>query len=87
MRAWRGEEAAGRYDDIPGFCKSVAIEDLKKKGYVLTPGRYIGLADEKENDSPFEERMQKLSLELRVALAKGRELENEIEKNLKEFGF
>lgn len=85
--AWRGEPDAGQYQDISGFCKSATLEDIKKNGYVLTPGRYVGLADAEGDGISFEEKMQKLSSELREAFADGRKLEQEIEKNLKELGF
>lgn len=97
VRAWRGESTSAKatdgqgqklvYEDVSGFCKSATLEEIKKKGYVLTPGRYVGLADVEDDGISFEEKMQKLSSELRDAFAKGRELEKEIEKNLKELGF
>jgi type I restriction enzyme M protein len=87
VRAWRGESGASEYQDIAGFCKSANIEEIKKNGYVLTPGRYVGLADIEDDGISFEEKMNKLSGELREAFTKGRELEKEIEKNLKELGF
>lgn len=87
VRTWRGEKNAGKYDDLSGFCKSASLEEIKKNGYVLTPGRYVGLADTQDDGISFEEKMEKLSSELRDAFAKGRDLEKEIEKNLKDLGF
>jgi type I restriction enzyme M protein len=87
VRAWRGEKDAGKYEDVSGFCKSASQDEIKKNGYVLTPGRYVGLADVEDDGISFVEKMEKLSSELRDAFAKGRELEKEIEKNLKELGF
>jgi type I restriction enzyme M protein len=87
VHAWRGESDANEYKDISGFCKSVTLEEIKKNGYVLTPGRYVGLADIEDDGISFEEKMGKLSNELREEFTKGRELENEIEKNLRELGF
>jgi len=40
--AWRGEKGAGKYEDMPGFCKSARAEGIAAGGYVLTPGRYVG---------------------------------------------
>lgn len=87
VRAWRGEKNAGTYEDVSGFCKSATLEEIKKNGYALTPGRYVGLADVEDDGISFEEKMGKLSSELSDAFQKGRELEKEIEKNLKELGF
>ncbi|MBC6491278.1 N-6 DNA methylase [Flavihumibacter stibioxidans] len=51
------------YEDIPGFCKSVAISEVAAMDYVLTPGRYIGLLDD-EDEFDFTEHFSKLKLEL-----------------------
>ncbi|EIC30872.1 MULTISPECIES: type I restriction-modification system subunit M [Methylomicrobium] len=40
--AWRGEADAGEYLDIPGFCKSATLDEIRKHGHVLTPGCYVG---------------------------------------------
>ncbi|MFA7290218.1 MAG: N-6 DNA methylase, partial [Melioribacteraceae bacterium] len=87
IRAWRGEKGASNYEDVSGFCKSANLEDIKKFNYVLTPGRYVGLIDVEDDGITFEEKMTKLSTELREAFINGRELEKEIENNLKELGF
>jgi len=87
VRAWRGESGTEEYKDVSGFCKSATLEEIKKNGYVLTPGRYVGLADAEDDGISFEDKMQKLSNELRGAFAKGQELEKHIEQNLKELGF
>ena len=47
--AWRGDKGAGKYEDIAGFCKSVTLDEIRKQGHVLTPGRYVG-AEEIEDD-------------------------------------
>jgi type I restriction enzyme M protein len=85
--AWRGEEDAGKYEDIPGFCKSATLEEIRKHGYVLTPGRYVGAVVEDEDDEPFEEKMRRLATQLQEQMAEGRRLEEEIWKNLKELGY
>jgi type I restriction enzyme M protein len=37
--AWRGDKGAGEYaQDVPGFCKSAKLEEIRKHGHVLTPG-------------------------------------------------
>ena len=54
--AWRGEEGAGHYADVPGFCKAASLEEVRKHGHVLTPGRYVGAPPQEEDDEPFETR-------------------------------
>lgn len=83
--SWRGE--GGEYEDIRGFCKSVSQDEIKKHDYILTPGRYVGFAEEEEDPEEFEEKMQKLTKELSEQFRKSEELEKEIKANLKELGY
>jgi len=83
--AWRGE--GGEYKDIPGFCKSATIEEIRKHNHILTPGRYVGFEEEEEDDEPFDEKMKRLTSELAQQFQKSRELEEEIKKNLEEVGY
>jgi len=83
VRAWRGQKEYGEYKDIPGFCKSVTIEEIRKNGYVLTPGRYVGIAPPPDDGIPFEEKMKKLKAELEEYFRQGRELEEKIRENLR----
>jgi type I restriction enzyme M protein len=58
--AWRGASDDFEYVDVPGFCKSATLEEIKEHGYVLTPGRYVGAAVEEDDDTPFPERFAAL---------------------------
>jgi type I restriction enzyme M protein len=82
VRAWRGQKEYGRYKDIPGFCKSAALEEIRKNGYVLTPGRYVGVPQPADDGVPFEEKMKRLTAELKKYLEQSKKLEKEIETNL-----
>ena len=75
------------YDDIKGFCYSSSIEEISKNDYVLTPGRYVGVKDADEDDTPFEEKMAKLTKELGEQFKESHKLENEIKNNLEAIGF
>jgi len=83
VRAWRGEENAGKYKDIAGFCKVANIEEIAKNGYVLTPGRYVGIPEEVDDGIPFKDKMQKLEADLKQYFAEGEKLEKEILENLR----
>jgi type I restriction enzyme M protein len=83
--AWRGEKTAKKkYEDVPGFCKSASLDEIRKHGYVLTPGRYVGAEAAEEDDEPLEEKMNRLTSLLYEQFAESGRLENEIRKNLKE---
>ncbi|MGA7616960.1 MAG: class I SAM-dependent DNA methyltransferase [Thermoanaerobaculia bacterium] len=85
--AWRGDSDAGDYEDIPGFCKEATLDDIRKHGHVLTPGRYVGAETAQEDDDPFEEKMQRLTATLREQQAEAVKLDEAIAKSLKELGF
>ena len=69
------------YKDIPGFCKSASIEDVRQKDFVLTPGRYIGLPDD-EDDFDFNERFTQLKSELEEQFEEEIKLNELIKENL-----
>ena len=84
--AWRGKDA-GEYADVPGFCKSATLEEIRKHGHVLTPGRYVPAAPQEDDGEPFEVRMTRLSAQWREQQAEARRLDAEIEANLERLGF
>jgi type I restriction enzyme M protein len=85
--AWRGENGAGEYADVTGFCKSVSMEEIRKHGHVLTPGRYVGAVEQEEDGEPFEEKMLRLSSQWRENRATAANLDAAIEATLKELGY
>jgi len=82
VRAWRGQKETGKYKDIAGFCKAATKEEIAKNGYVLTPGRYVGVPEEIDDGVPFEEKMEKLTKELEQSFREGKVLEEKIRANL-----
>lgn len=58
---WRGEVKGKKYQDIPGFCKSATLDDIRKHEWILTPGRYVGAEEEEEDQEVFEEKMKRLT--------------------------
>lgn len=84
--AWRGERDCGKYEDVPGFCKSATLDEVATHSHILTPGRYVG-AEEVEDDGPtFEEKIKPLVAKLRRQFVTSQELQTRIEKNLNVFG-
>ncbi|WCE95267.1 N-6 DNA methylase [Acidithiobacillus ferriphilus] len=83
---WRGD-GDGEYEDVPGFCKAASLDDIRKNGHVLTPGRYVGAAAKDDDDEPFEEKMARLTKDLSEQLAEGRRLEEEMRKNFRVLGY
>lgn len=85
--AWRGEKEAGEHQDIPGFCKSATLDEIRQHGYALTPGRYVGSEIQDDNEEPFEEKMEQLVAELRKQQAESRRLDEMVARNLEELGY
>lgn len=76
---WRNK--AGEYEDVAGFCASVSLEKVAELDYVLTPGRYVGLADD-EDEFDFKERFTSLKAEFEAQLAEEAKLNQAIAENL-----
>ncbi len=81
---WRSssQEGAEEYADIPGFCKSASLEEVRKNGHVLTPGRYVGTEAAEEDDTPFPERFAALQAELEEQFAESERLTAVIREKL-----
>ncbi|CAK0753860.1 putative type I restriction enzyme HindVIIP M protein [Gammaproteobacteria bacterium] len=84
---WRGEQVAGQYLDIPGFCKSATTAEIATHGFVLTPGRYVGAEEIEDDGELFEEKMARLVAELTGQFAESAKLEKQIKQNFMQLGF
>ena len=89
FHAWKTGEAVNgvTYEDQAGFCKSTSLEEITKHDFVLTPGRYVGAADEEDDGIPFAEKMATLTEKLSEQFAESAKLEAEIKKNLAGLGY
>ena len=83
--AWR--EGRGDYEDIPGFCKSATLDEIRRHDYVLTPGRYVGVKAQEDDGEPFAEKMARLSAEWREQQSEASRLDAAIAANMDELGF
>jgi type I restriction enzyme M protein len=75
------------YRDIKGFCKSAKRDEVEKHGFVLTPGRYVGITDAIDDGIPFEEKMEKLTAKLKEQFEKEEVMNAEIKRQLAKIGF
>ena len=85
--AWRGELKDKEYRDIPGFCKFVSLEEIRKHESILTPGRYVGAEEVPDDTEQFDEKMKLLVAELHDQIDQGKALHDTIVRNLKELGY
>jgi type I restriction enzyme M protein len=83
----RGEGPGSPYVDVPGFCKSATLDDIRKHGHVLTPGRYVGAEAQEEDGEPFEQKIKRLVAQLREQQAEAAKLDAAIVANLRELGY
>ena len=86
--AWRSDNGkdAGAYEDVPGFCKSASLDDVRHYDYVLTPGRFVGVEPQEEDDEPFEAKMRCLAAKWCKQAAEARRLDAAIDSNLTALG-
>jgi type I restriction enzyme M protein len=75
--AWRGTPTATeKYEDVPGFCYSATIEEIRAHDHVLTPGRYVGAAEvNDDDDEPLDQKIERLKWELLIQFEESARLE------------
>ena len=78
---------AGKLEDEKGYCVVKTLEDIKEQDYILTPGRYVGIAEQEDSGEPFKDKMERLTTELRELFTESHRLEDEIRKQLGNLGF
>lgn len=77
----------GELEEEKGFCAAASVEEIAKQDYILTPGRYVGIAEQEEDDEPFDEKMERLTGELAKCFEESNRLQAEIKKNLEAIGY
>ena len=76
---------AGTLNDEKGFCSVVDLDAIKAQNYILTPGRYVGIEELEDDTEPFEEKMTRLSKELKVMFEESEALKSEILQSLAKY--
>ena len=77
----------GELKDEKGLCAVKSLDDIREQDYILTPGRYVGIAEQEDDGEPFEEKMNRLTTELSGLFTESHRLEKEIQKQLASIGF
>ena len=77
----------GTLEDEKGFCAVCTTEQIAEQDFILTPGRYVGIAEDEGDGVPFEEKMTRLTNSLGKLFLESREQEMEIRKQLKSIGW
>jgi type I restriction enzyme M protein len=85
--SWRNKGYETNYKDVPAFCKSASIEDIRKNNYILTPGRYIDFKEAEYDGVTFDAKMLTLTATLKEQMQKANELDGAIKENLKKIGY
>ncbi|WP_103502916.1 class I SAM-dependent DNA methyltransferase [Streptomyces sp. SM12] len=88
FRSWRGADQKTEYVDLPGFCRSVGLEELREHDFVLTPGRYVGTAEvvEDPDAETIEAKIERLTALLREQFAESARLAKVVDEQLGRIG-
>ena len=88
VHTWRGDgDPPDAYEDVAGFYSSANLEEIEQNGFVLTPGRYVGAAEQDDDDGPFDQKMRRLTVLLKQQQDEGAKLDQQIARNLAWLGF
>ncbi len=76
--AWRGEPGVTPYEDVPGFCAGVTLETIREHDHILTPGRYVGTEQVEDDGEPLEDKIERLTIEVRVGFVQRQSLQTDV---------
>jgi len=75
-----------RFADVEGLCKRVDRSEIAENDWSLTPGRYVGVAVQEEEDFDFEERLRGIHVEIEGLNEEAFELAEMIKSNFGDLG-
>ena len=78
FHAWRGEPGEAPYADVPGFCASVELAEIGDYDFVLTPGQYVGSEAADEDGEPLDEKVVRLTHDVREGFRKRADLQETV---------
>lgn len=72
----------GKYRDVLGLCKVTMVKEIADQGYLLNPGRHVGVAEDKNEEESFSDCLQELSEEFESLSRDAHRLEKKIIDNV-----
>ena len=70
------------YEDVPGFCKSATLAEIKAAGYALTPGRYVDAVEAEDDGEHVDAKVARLTKDLLQAFDESARLENVVREQM-----
>lgn len=83
---WQLEGHENYYHDEPEFCRSVATDEIARKGYSLVPSKYIEFRSRDEG-ADYHERMTQLQSELATVLREEQSTHEALLATMSEIGY
>ena len=77
----------GELEPEKGFSAVADLGEIAKQDFILTPGRYVGIAEAEDDGEPFEEKMERLTSEIAKCFEESNRLQEQIKKNLEAIGY
>lgn len=77
----------GELEPEKGFSAVADLKEIARQDFILTPGRYVGIAEVEEDDEPFEEKMERLTSEIAKCFEESNRLQEQIKRNLEAIGY
>ena len=77
----------GELEPEKGFSAVADLDEIAKQDFILTPGRYVGIAEAEDDGEPFEEKMERLTGEIAKCFEESNRLQEQIKKNLEAIGY
>ena len=77
----------GKFEPVKGFSAIADLDEIAKQDFILTPGRYVGIAETEDDGEPFEEKMTRLTSEISKCFEESNRLQEQIKKNLEAIGY
>lgn len=78
---------SGTLEDVKGFCTIKTLQEIGEQDFILTPGRYVGIEDPEEDSEPFDEKMKRLTSELRTLFKESNKMEEAVCDKLEAIGY